>query len=198
MMLKIIEPTGDDWLNKNGLLSAFGTYDGKKVKVYEAFNKEQVKLRLFLEQQPSVMHFFPRVLHTENLLICEEYIEGESPELYDQESLANAVGQLVKNLRRINYGITTWDYMEHIHERVGMPFTPLLYSCHINHNDLTLDNIIMQDSKIKVIDNEFLACNNGWFMNMANSNILRDSSYNYGIDNQTIQDYWKVRRLWTS
>jgi len=187
----------DEHTNKNNLLSVFAEYNGKNVKIYEAFNQEQVDLRLYIDRHDQVSHYFPKVINTDGLLIAEEFIEGTHARNYNVNIIRKEVGKLILALRLIDYNICTWDYLEHIHKRAGLSFTPLLLSNYINHNDLTLDNIIMTKNGIKVIDNEFLACNNAWFMNSINSKFL-DPSMTFGIDSNVIQKYWKVRKSWTN
>ncbi len=182
--------------NKNNLLSVFAEYNGKKVKIYEAFNQEQVDLRLYIDQHDQVSHYFPRVINSDGLLIAEEFIEGTHARNCNVDVLRKEVGKLILTLRSIDYNKCTWDYLEHIHKRVSLPFTPLLLPNHINHNDLTIDNIIMTENGIKVIDNEFLACNNAWFMNVINAKFLTDPSLVFGIDSDVVQKYWKVRKSW--
>ena len=184
--------------NKNNLLSVFAEYDGQKVKVYETFNQAQVDLRLYIGQHDQVSHYFPKVINSDGLLIAEEFIEGTHARNCDVNVIQKEVGKLIMALRLIDYNKCTWDYLEHIHKRASLSFTPLLLPNHINHNDLTLDNIIMTETGIKVIDNEFLACNNAWFMNVINAKFLTDSSLTFGIDSSVIQKYWKVRKSWTN
>ena len=197
--IKILENTkGKSSLrNRNNLLSVFAEFEGKKVKVYEAFNQSQVDLRLFIEKEASVSKFFPRVLHHEGLYIAEEFVEGTPGHECDVDFLKDEIAKLIFALRAIDYRECTWDYLKHIHERVGLRYTPLSLPNHINYNDLAIRNISLTNDGIKVIDNEFLACNNAWFMNVINSSFLTDPNLNFGIDDQLIQKYHRIRKLWS-
>ncbi len=198
--IKILENTkGKASLkNRNNLLSAFAEFEGKKVKVYEVFNQAQVDLRLFIDKETTVGKCFPSVVYHEGLYIAEEFVEGTPGQHYDVNILRDEVGKLMLALRAIDYQTVTWDYLKHIHERLGLRYTPppLALGNYINHNDIRLRNIIVTSDGIKMIDNEFLACNNAWFMNVANSDFLTDSALNFGIDDQLIQKYRKIKKLW--
>lgn len=198
--LKNIQPTKSDrpiknLKNANGLDSIFAIWRGHKVKVYENFNKEQVALRLHIQTISEVKKYFPEVLFSDGLYVAEEYIDESERDPLDRQHLKDEIDECVKTLRGLPIRILAWDYLQHIHKRVGLPYTPETnIKNYVNHNDLTTDNVIMKKGEIKLIDNEFLSCNNAWFLNSRNSNILEDYQHLYGVPQQTVDHYWEIRR----
>ena len=67
----------------------------------------------------------------------------------------------------------------------------------INHNDLSLDNILVTSNGLKIIDNEFLGCNNGWILNIKNSFLKEDLKYQNFVSSDTINLLWDIRREWS-
>ena len=67
----------------------------------------------------------------------------------------------------------------------------------INHNDLSLDNIIITPEGLKIIDNEFLGCNNGWILNVKNSFLEENFEYQKFVSEDTLNNLWKVRKEWS-
>jgi hypothetical protein len=192
--LKIIGSTKSGvYRNANGLLSVFGYYKGHKVKVYENFNSKQVELRMSINEDINLRRFFPKVIHQENNYVIEEFITGQK---VTGSLIEKQVEDLVHKLREFSYHEMTWDYLKHIHTRVGLEYKPIDVPNYVNHNDLTRDNIIIQNGQIKVVDNEFLSCNNGWFMNVANSNILTNTDLNFGVDQSIVDRFWKIRKMY--
>ena len=192
--IEIIGPTKNSYQNKNGLYSAFGMYGEQKVKVYENFNEEQVKLRLFIDQCDLVNGYFPKVVLSKGTYVAEEYIHGRKATLSD--NLEEDLVDFLLKLKSLRYNSTTWDYIKHIFDRVDKKYIDPSTKSYINHNDITYDNIIISENGFKIIDNEFLACNNAYFLNCRNSNILCDNSLEYNIDMERIDFYWDVRRSW--
>ena len=66
----------------------------------------------------------------------------------------------------------------------------------INHNDLTLDNIILSPKGLKIIDNEFLGYNNGWFFNVNNSFLTEKFNYEKFLSRKTFVQLWSLRKEW--
>ena len=186
-MLTNKQPTkkrASGWKTWCGNLSFFANYNGKKVKVYQPFNKEQLTFRLYIDQHP-VSKYFPKVLGVENnKLIIEEFIYA------NDIVTTQAVKQFHEELLQVEYDRMTWDYFEHIYNRVGLIKPSINLSLKVNHNDLTKDNILCVDGQIKVIDNEMLAMNDAWEMNCINSNILTSSFHGQN------ESHWKVRKSW--
>ena len=67
----------------------------------------------------------------------------------------------------------------------------------VNHNDLSLDNIVLTSTGLKIIDNEFLGCNNGWILNIKNSFITQDTNYQNYISKKTLDELWETRKEWS-
>jgi len=198
--LKNIHPTKNNrpinnLKNSNGLDSIFADWRGNKIKVYQNFNKEQVALRLHIQTISEVKQYFPEVLFSDGLYIAEEYIDESEQDPVNRQFLKDEIDECVKTLRGLPIRIQTWDYLQHIHMRIGLQYTPETnIKNYVNHNDLTIDNVIITKGGIKLIDNEFLSCNNAWFLNSRNSNILEDHEHLYGVSQQTVDYYWKIRK----
>ena len=67
----------------------------------------------------------------------------------------------------------------------------------INHNDLSLDNILVTSDGLKIIDNELLGCNTGWILNIKNSFIEADYSYQNFISIDNLNELWNIRKEWS-
>ena len=192
--ITITGPTKSSFQNKNELYSAFGLYEGTKVKVYENFSEDQVRLRLFVDSCDDLRPYFPRVVLSGGKYVAEEFIAGRK--LTSNDNIRKDLITVLSKLKSLHYNKTTWDYIRHIFDRINLEYVDPLLEPYINHNDLTKDNIIITEQGFKIIDNEFLACNNGYFLNCKNSNILSDNAVHYGIDNERINYYWKIRKSW--
>lgn len=190
---------GKPWKNANVLYSVFGNLDGQKVKVYECFNMEQVSLRLWIEEQPEfIRKYFPRVVKVEGLLVAEEFIEGHRIENeISCRFIRESLHKLLKRLKDCDYPHQTFDYLGHICNRVGEPDPKLAnHQAYLNHNDLTKDNIVMVDDgrEFVIVDNELLACNNGGFLNIKNSNIIEEDIYD--TPSEVVDEYWRIRKMY--
>jgi thiamine kinase-like enzyme len=97
---------------------------------------------------------------------------------------------------KFNYNV--FDYINHIHKRikkknlVDLSTVPI----RLNHNDLSLDNIILSTKGLKIIDNEFLGCNTGWILNIRNSFLKEDFDYQNFVSKKTLDQLWSLRREW--
>ena len=169
--------------SKNGTLSVFGDWKGKAVKVYEPFNQEQLKFRMYIDNH-SISKYFPKVLGIGDNLIVEEFIYQNC------KVTLKAVQSFHKQLLEVEYDRMTWDYFDFIYKRAGMVRPEVKLPLKVNHNDLTKDNILCVDGQIKVIDNESLAMNDAWQMNTVNSNIMPKGW------NEETRKHWKVRTSW--
>ena len=155
--------------NCNGNISVFGIYQGRKVKLYQPFDQKQIDLRIKV-QNSSCGKFFPKIIDHDDTYVIEEFID-HSGDMVDSKVMFD----LVMNLRLIK-AEPDWCYMKHIYERVELTM-PDRYNelpSYVNHNDINTGNIVIdRKSGIpKVIDNEALACNTGWFMNLLNGRQL--------------------------
>lgn len=177
----------NSWFAKSGMLSAFGSFEGKKVKLYEAFNPKQVQLRKFVDDSP-ISHYFPKLITYNDKYIVEEFIDGKR---YDGRDLTDQILHFIEDLKQLEYPECTYDYIEYIHKRANLEYTPLDLPNYVNHNDITKDNILMVKGGFKIIDNEFLACNNGWILNYKNCNLLTDTK-----QDDLVERMWKVRKAW--
>ena len=171
------------WRSKFGTLSFFADYNGMRVKAYEPFNEEQLKLRLYIDQHP-ISKYFPKVIDVKDDLVIEEFIYA------NDVVTTEAVKSFHNELLEVEYNTMTWDYFDYIYNRVGLIKPVINLPLKVNHNDLTKDNILCVNGQIKIIDNEMLAMNDAWEMNCINSNILTSSFHGQNAI------HWKVRKSW--
>jgi thiamine kinase-like enzyme len=99
----------------------------------------------------------------------------------------------------LKYERQVFDYLKYIHQRVNKNFNIDLKNLpiRVNHNDLSLDNIIASSKGLKIIDNEFLGCNTGWVLNIKNSFLKEDFIYQNYIPTKTLYVLWNTRREWS-
>lgn len=187
------------YYSKIGNWSFFGDYKGQRVKVYSVQNREQIDLRVFIDKH-KLGKYFPKVVASNGKFIVEEFIEGRksnyNPKVHQR--VKEELYQLCLDLRKIKYP-KTWDYIEYLYRRVNE--TPRYYnfSNYINHNDLTLDNVLVDNyGDVKIVDNELLGCNTGWVLNIYNSNYFdrKDTDFYEGQVDLSLVDhlYYKVRK----
>jgi hypothetical protein len=153
----------------SGNVSLFGFYKGRKVKLYQVFDPKQIQLRLEV-QRSAVGYYFPEVMDYDEQYVVEEFIESEPSDWNGYEEMFSAMMRL-----RMIERTPDFDYLAYIYNRVGID-VPKLYNqipCFVNHNDLTRDNVVVDRyGHPKIIDNDLLACNNGWLLNLYNGNGL--------------------------
>ena len=99
----------------------------------------------------------------------------------------------------IEYNEQVFDYIQYIHERVKINnyFNLTNIPLRINHNDLSLDNLMVTETGLKIIDNELIGCNNGWILNYKNSFLKDDFGYQNYISKETLNELWNVRTKWS-
>lgn len=176
---------GDSFRTYSGAISFFADYKGKKVKAYEPYNKDQFDLRLYIDKHP-ISKFFPKVLGIEDGFIIEEFI------IENCEVDKKQVSKFHKELLEVPYHKITWDYYDHIYNRVGLTRPEGKGKMKVNHNDITKDNILCINGQMKIIDNEMLAMNDAFGMNTFNSNILKSKP----IDGMHLEKHWRIRKSW--
>ena len=180
--------------SSNGTKSFFADLEGVTFKVYECQNSMQLKLRKYIARCKTVSSFFPKIFNVfeKELLVIEEFIEGNQST--PKDNIKQDIDRLIKNLKKIKFP-KTWDYIDHIHKRVNLNKTNISIEPKVNHNDLTYANIIIDKLNHPiVIDNEFLACNDGWFMNKFNSDIFYENDYPAEIPQDTFVEICKIRK----
>ena len=99
----------------------------------------------------------------------------------------------------VKYDKQAFDYINHIHNRVNKKnkFNLSNVPIRINHNDLSLENILETDEGLKIIDNEFLGCSTGWIMNIKNSFIKKNFQYQDFVSLETLNSLWNIRKEWS-
>ena len=92
-------------VTKAGRISLSGNLsDGRKVKVYESFNSNQIKLRKKLGAQlKNEDVLFPPVLATDGNFIVEEWITGKTLSAKKPHSLEKYSERLINFLEKIHY-----------------------------------------------------------------------------------------------
>lgn len=200
-----LKPLREGFKNKNNKLSAQGYYKNIKVKIYEVFDHNQGALREFISKHNELSSYFPKLISYDKKYIIEEWVEGKTlKELKSRFTKeipeSGEVRRIIELMWSINYNIQVFDYITYIHERVKK--TNILdlskLPVRVNHNDLSLDNILVTPSGLKIIDNEFLGCNTGWVLNIKNSFLKENFSYQNFISEETLMILWKIRKEWST
>lgn len=201
--IRKLKPIRKNFISRNKKLSAMGYYNNLKVKIYGVHDKKQGKLRKFISNHKKLSKYFPRLISFNNKFIVEEWVDGKTlKELNLNNSEIMAKSEEIKKILNImwatKFNYHVFDYIDFIHKRMKKKNYLDLKNVpkRINHNDLSLDNIILSSKGLKIIDNEFLGCNNGWFFNIANSFITEDFDYQKFVSKKTYSKLWNLRREW--
>ena len=196
--------TKKNFINKNKKFSAKGYFKDIKVKVYEVFDQNQGDLRAFISSHESLSSYFPKLIAHDNKYIVEEWIEGKTLKKINAKNLENIpqsdqIKKIIENMWSIKYDKIVFDYIDYIHRRVNKENNFDLSSIpnKINHNDLSLDNILMTSDGLKIIDNEFLGCNSGWILNVKNSFLKENFEYQNFVSEDILNKLWDVRKEWS-
>ena len=199
-----LEPTKQNFTNKNNKFSAKGYYNEVKVKVFEVFDQYQGNLREFISNNKNLSTYFPKLITYDKKYIVEEWINGRTlkninKKNYDKISLSKELNKIIDIMWSTKYDRKVFDYIDYIHNRVNKKNTLKLDNVpkKINHNDLSLDNIILSSEGIKIIDNEFLGCNSGWILNYRNSFLDENFKYREFVSDEMLDKLWDVRKEWS-
>ena len=199
-----LKPIRRSFRNKNNKFSALGFLDKKKIKIYEVFDKNQGPLREFISKNKKISKYFPNLITYNKKFIVEDWIKGKTlKELSISSKKKNYQSDEVKHIINLmwslKYDEQAFDYLRYIHKRVNKKYNLDLNSLpiRINHNDLSLDNIIQTSKELKIIDNEFLGCNTGWILNIKNSFLKEDFVYQNYLSSKKLNDLWVVRKEWS-
>ena len=200
-----LEPLKNKFINKNNKFSAKGYYKDIKVKVFETFDQNQGDLLAFVSNDKHLSTYFPKLLAYDNNYIIEEWLEGITLKELNKKNLknipeSNQVKKIIKLMWTTKYDKEVFDYIDYIHKRVSEKnnFDLNNVPIRINHNDLSLDNILATSDGLKIIDNEFLGCNRGWILNFKNSFIAEDFDYKNFVSEETLNKLWEVRKKWST
>jgi hypothetical protein len=198
-----LKPLRKNFISRNKKLSATGYFKNIKVKVYGVHDKNQGKLRKFVSNDKKLSKYFPKLISFDNRFIVEEWVEGKTlKELNLNNSEFISQSKKIKKIinimwsTKLNYSV--FDYIDHIHKRVkkknhlDLSNIPI----RINHNDLSLDNIILSSKGLKIIDNEFLGCSTGWILNIKNSFLIENFDYQNFVSKNTLNQLWHLRKEW--
>ena len=199
-----LKPLKKNFTNKNNKFSAKGYIQNTKVKIYEVFSENQGELREFVQNHRELSKFFPKLITFNKKYIVEEWIQGKTLREANVKSKINdlpteKIKEIINLMWSTKYEKKVFDYINYIHNRVQKPnnFDLTNVPIRINHNDLSLNNIIITSNGLKIIDNEFLGCSTGWLLNVKNSFI--DENYNYQdfISEKDLDKIWNVRKEWS-
>jgi len=200
-----LKPIREGFKNKNNKFSAKGYCKDVKVKVYEVFDENQGILREFVSKHEELSKFFPKLITYNTKYIVEEWLKGktlkeEKPNFFKNKEYINEVKKIIKLMWSINYDKNIFDYIEYIYKRLGKKVNIDISKIpiRINHNDLSLDNILVTPKGLKIIDNEFLGCNTGWVLNLKNSFIEEEILGESFITKENILKLWKIRTEWSN
>ena len=198
-----LKPLRKNFISRNNKLSATGYYKNIKVKVYGVHDKNQGKLRKFVSNHKDLSKYFPKLISFDNKFIVEEWVEGKTLKelkLNNSEfkTQSRKIKKIINIMWSVRYNHFVFDYIDFIHKRLKrknyLDFTNV--PNRINHNDLSLDNIILSSRGLKIIDNEFLGCNNGWILNIKNSFLVEDFEYQNFVTKKTLNQLWNLRKEW--
>tara|TARA_B100001057_G_scaffold170632_1_gene171431 strand:+ start:700 stop:1347 length:648 start_codon:yes stop_codon:yes gene_type:complete len=200
-----LKPIREGFRNKNNKFSAQGYYKDTKVKVYEVFDKNQGALREFTSKHDELGKFFPKLIVYNDQYIVEEWLEGKTLKekklkYYSILEYSSKVKKIIKLMWSINYDKKVFDYIDYIHKRLGktINFDVSKIPVKLNHNDLSLDNILITSEGLKIIDNEFFGNNTGWILNIKNSFIEDDLPSQNFISEKDLAELWKIRIEWSN
>ena len=204
IIVEKLTPLREGFKNKNNKFSAKGYYNNLKVKIYEVFDRNQGPLREFISKNGELSSYFPKLISYDQKYIIEEWVDGKT--LKDSNSRfkknisqSEEVKLIINLMWSIKYDIQVFDYINYIFKRIGKTNNLDLSNLpiRINHNDLSLDNILVTSSGLKIIDNEFLGCNTGWILNIKNSFLKENFNYQNFISEETLKELWKIRKEWS-
>lgn len=199
-----LKPIKKEFKNKNNKFSAQGYYKNKKVKIYEVFDKNQGTLREFVSKHEQLSLYFPKLVLYDEKYIVEEWLNGKTLRETISSNLINIeyieeLKKIIKLMWSIDYNEKTFDYIDYIYRRLNkinnIDLTKI--PIRINHNDLSLDNILVSSGGLKIIDNEFLGCSNGWILNYKNSFLTEDLINQDYISDENLNEIWKIRKEWS-
>lgn len=199
-----LKPLKKNFTNKNNKFSAKGYIQNTKVKIYEVFSENQGELREFVQNHHELSKFFPKLITFNKKYIVEEWVEGKTLRELTAENEANILysnklKEIINLMWSVEYHEEVFNYIEYIHHRVKRKnnFDLTNIPKRINHNDLSLDNILITSEGLKIIDNELLGCNTGWILNIKNSFIEADYSYQNFISIDNFNELWNIRKEWS-
>ena len=204
IIVEKLTPLREGFKNKNNKFSAKGYYNNLKVKIYEVFDRNQGPLREFISKNGELSSYFPKLISYDQKYIIEEWVDGKT--LKDSNSRfkknisqSEEVKLIINLMWSIKYDIQVFDYINYIFKRIGKTNNLDLSNLpiRINHNDLSLDNILVTSSGLKIIDNEFLGCNTGWILNIKNSFLKENFNYQNFVSEETLKELWKIRKEWS-
>ena len=161
-------------------------------------------MREFVSKHKELAKFFPKLIVYDDKYIVEEWLKGktlkeEKLNYFRSLEYSREVKKIIKLMWSINYDKKVFDYIDYIHKRLGktVNFDLSKIPVKLNHNDLSLDNILITSEGLKIIDNEFLGCNNGWILNLKNSFIEDDLLSENFISKKELAELWKIRTEWS-
>lgn len=200
-----LKPIRKKFKNKNNKFSAQAYLNNQKVKIYEVFDKNQGHLRKFISQHNKLSTFFPKLITYDDKYIVEEWLDGKTLKEIKKINLIKSkyskeVIEIIKLMWATNYDSIVFDYIDYIHKRINKKnnFDTSNIPRRINHNDLSLENILITPKGLKIIDNEFLGCNTGWILNIKNSFLDKDFLTQDFIADENLKKLWKIRKEWST
>lgn len=199
-----LKPLKKNFTNKNKKFSAKGYIVDTKVKIYEVFDRNQGELREFVHNHHKLSKFFPKLITYDEKYIVEQWVEGKTLRELNMKNdtnilYSNKLKEIINLMWSVKYDEEVFNYIEYIHDRINkknnFDFTNI--PRRINHNDLSLDNILLTSDGLKIIDNELLGCNTGWILNIKNSFLIDNYKYQNFISEEVLDNLWNIRKEWS-
>ena len=182
-------------------------FEGKKVKVYNAYSAKQAKLRVRLESTDLGQRFFPRLVVSDNTYMVEEWIDGLPLKKLDCSLFERAADEIKRFLSECQNSkeliqvaahhagafcyfqdylikrLEPWRVLDYVQEFIlswqdSYEKVKDNIEIRLSHPDLSEANILLEKTgRLVVIDNELLGVGRGWILDRRNS-FLKDFSGN--------------------
>ena len=114
------------------------------------FDKKQGQLFKFISKNNKLSKYFPKLIAYDDKYIVEEWIQGKTlKQLNFKKDLISEhieeIKHVINLMWSLKYDTQVFDYLRYIYERVNKKYDHSLDNIpiKINHNDLSLDNIIL-------------------------------------------------------
>jgi hypothetical protein len=182
--------------SKAGRMAWFAIMDDQPVKIYECYNDSHAVFIEKVSSHPALQFYFPVCLLRVGAYLVVEWIEGKTvtwQQAMGDQNLLKRVAKVQALIHSYSLSVQhpshAFDYMNYLKKRLCsfkgiLPihdFTKMVFANlednahmgeeHISHPDLTATNLIEEKGtgRLKLIDNELLAQNNYFLIDLFNT-----------------------------